>query len=37
VVQRSVLAESIQSSPALAADTALVGSSEGVHAWRLGA
>jgi len=37
VVQRAVVAESIQSSPAVAGDQAFVGSSEGVHAWRLSA
>jgi hypothetical protein len=37
VVQRAVVAESIQSSPAVAGEQAFVGSSEGVHAWRLSA
>jgi hypothetical protein len=36
VVQRTVLAESIQSSPALAAAQAFLGSSQGLHAWSLG-
>jgi outer membrane protein assembly factor BamB len=35
VANRTVLAESIQSSPAVAADHAYLGSSEGVHAVRL--
>lgn len=35
VLQRTPLAHSVQSSPALAADVAFLGSSEGVHAVRL--